>query len=111
MQLPLEEAMQLATQQEINFHKEADKKIIRKGNEKEKDKGEVALYAKLRKAELDEVRKQNRALEKSALEDGINIADIKKYHTQGLVYGVMKIKDYIEMLKSEIAEEDAKSQQ
>lgn len=105
MQLPLEKAMQLATQQELNFHKVADKKILRK------EKGEVALYAKLRKAELDEVRKRNRALEKSAIEEGINIADIKKFHTQGLAYGFMKIKDYVEMLKSEIAEEDAKSQQ
>lgn len=100
MQLPLEKARQLATQQEINFHKEADKKVLRK-----KD-GERALYAKLRKAELDEVRKQNRALEKSALEDGINIADIKKYHTQGLAYGVMKIKDYLEMLNAEIEKEN-----
>lgn len=107
MQLPLEKARQLATQQELNFHKVADKKILRK----DKEKGEVALYAKLRKAELDEVRKQNRALEKSAIEEGINIADIKKFHTQGLAYGFMKIKDYVEMLKSEIAEEDAKSQQ
>lgn len=38
-------------------------------------------------------------------------AELKKSYPNGSVCGFMKTKDYVEMLKTEIAEEDAKNQQ
>ena len=94
------------TQLVLKEHKEADKNLIRRKNQIGKI-GEEALREKLRKQERREVEKQNKALQKALAEDEtLDKTIFKEYKLQELAYGVMPIDDYVEMLQSEIKQED-----
>lgn len=89
-----------ATQIVLNEHKETDKKMIRR-------KGENALYEKLRQKELREVKRKNEVLQQILAEDEtLEKTNIKEYKPAGLAYGIMPISKYVEMLKTEIEQEE-----
>ena len=106
MKISADEATKLVFEE----HKEADKNLIRRKNQVGKN-GEEALKEKLRKQELRQVEKQNKALKKAIEKDSsLDIANIKYYKPKGFAYGVISIDEYVSTLVKEIAEEDKNQQ-